>query len=171
MTLIFQTVHGSHLYGLAHAGSDVDIYKVVEGDSRRLQQVVTSETDTVTGSIGAFLMRASEGSHQSVEALFSRKKAWTPGMEEKWGPFIDSIRVTGPEVFAKYERTIKAFCYGDFKRRRHAARLALNLRYLRLHGRFNPTLDQAEVDWVNGVAFLEGERLHKFLLDNERPDR
>lgn len=163
--LIFETVHGSHLYGLARAESDLDLYKVYEGNGTKLRQSVQAGVDVVRGDLQAFLDRGLSGSHQSLEALFSPIKQWSPGMEEKWGPFLDNIRVTGSEVFEKYERTIHKFCFGDFKRRRHAVRLAINLGDLRKFGRFNPRLSdlQAEVA-THTAADYDGEELWRLLV-------
>lgn len=164
MSLIFKTIHGSHLYGLAHDYSDVDIYKVYEGTSLKLLQEVRDGIDTVHGSLDALLSRAYSGSHQSVEALFSRKKVWAPGMEQKWGSFIEGIHIQGEEVFAKYERTIKKFCFGDQKRRKHAIRLHSNLWDLRRGGRFDPTLPPWEVSLVNEMSEKSGQELKELLL-------
>lgn len=152
MGLIFRTVHGSHLYGLAHKDSDMDFYDVYEGKTRSLTQNINEGIDVVSGTLDAFLKRAYSGSHQSVEAIFSQEKQWAPGMEEKWGPMIDGVRVGGSGVFKKYERTIKKFSYGDFKRRRHAVRLAFNLAQLRRSGRFNPRLDTEDAFLANKWA-------------------
>lgn len=162
--LIFETVHGSHLYGLEHEGSDMDLYKVYENDGTTdLKQSIHAGVDTVRGSLDAFLKRATSGSHQSVEALFSPVKQWHPGMEEKYGPFIEGFRVSGGEAFAKYERTIHKFCYGNYKKRRHAVRLWLNLRDLRTYGRFNPRLDLDQQFIVDVGARLEGDELWNIL--------
>ena len=126
--LIFSTVHGSHLYGLAHEGSDRDVYYVYEGKGRNLRHAMNGDDDSVRGTLDAFLERAYTGSHQAVEALFSQKKDWAPGMFERYGAMLDRLYIEGGEVFAKYERTIKKFSYGDFKRRRHACRLRLNFK-------------------------------------------
>lgn len=163
--LIFETVHGSHLYGLAHSGSDRDLYKVYEGTGLHLKQSVHAGIDVVRGDLEAFVRRAQTGSHQSCEALFSPVKQYAPGMEERWGPFLDGFRVTGRDVFEKYERTITKFCYGDYKRRRHAARLHLSLTGLRRDGRFNPQLDEDEVRWVTMMAnAFTGDDLRNVLL-------
>jgi len=163
--LIFETVPGSHLYGLAHSGSDRDIYRVYEGTGIHLNQSVGLYRDVVRGDLEAFVRRALTGSHQSCEALFSPVKEYAPGMEAKWGPFLDGFRVTGREVFEKYERTITKFCYGDYKRRRHAARLHLSLMGLRRDGRFNPQLDEDEVRWVTMTAdAFTGDDLRDVLL-------
>lgn len=158
--LIFSTVHGSHLYGLAHADSDDDVYYVTEGKGKTLYQRVDGFDDYVIGTLDAFLHRAYTGSHQSVEALFSNEKQWGIGMEEKYGAFMNSIRIRGSEVFAKYERTIRKFCFGAYKRRVHAARLACNLRDLRECGRFDPMLTDMEAALCKGyAAAYEGEKL------------
>lgn len=163
--LIFSTVHGSHLYGLAHEGSDLDVYEVYEGKADNLRQSMSGKDDSVRGTLEAFLRRALTGSHQSVEALFSQKKVYAPGMEEKYGPMLDGLYIRGGDVYAKYERTIKKFCYGDFKRRRHACRLSLNLHELRKYGRFNPELRQAEAVLCSGYAnALHGDDLLAQLL-------
>ena len=161
---IFETVHGSHLYGLAHAGSDWDIYRVYEGTGTALKQSVTDGVDTVRGDLEAFVLRAQSGSHQSLEALFSPVKTWMPGMQEKWGPYLEGFRVTGHEVFEKYERTIRKFCYGDFKRKRHAIRLRYNLGELREYGRFNPRMRPGEITWANKYATYDSDELKALLL-------
>lgn len=158
--LIFSTVHGSHLYGLAHEESDLDVYEVYEGKSLKLRQSVSGKGDSVRGTLDAFLERAYTGSHQSVEALFSQKKDWAPGMFERYGAMLNRLYIEGGEVFAKYERTIKKFSYGDFKRRRHACRLRLNLQDLREYGRFNPELTETQKVMCNAYAKVyEGDEL------------
>lgn len=158
--LIFSTVHGSHLYGLAHEGSDRDVYYVYEGKGRNLRHAMNGDDDSVRGTLDAFLERAYTGSHQSVEALFSQKKDWSPGMFERYGAMLNRLYIEGGEVFAKYERTIKKFSYGDFKKRRHACRLRLNLQDLREYGRFNPELTETQKILCNGYAnAAEGDEL------------
>lgn len=143
MAAILRTIHGSHLYGLAHMESDEDTFTVVE-ERRRARQNVNKETgiDSVVVGFPLFMARVEAGSHQSVEALFSRVKAVDPEYEA----FFANYRVTSPEAFRAYERTITKFAHwGDIKRQRHAIRLAFNLRDLRSKGRFNPTLHPAQV--------------------------
>ena len=148
------------MYGLAHEESDRDVYYVYEGAGLKLRQSMSGDDDSVRGTLDAFLQRAYTGSHQSVEALFSREKVWAPGMQEKYGAMLDRLYIEGGEVFAKYERTIKKFSYGDFKRRRHACRLRLNLQDLREYGRFNPELTETQKILCNGYAnAAEGDEL------------
>lgn len=159
---IFSTIHGSHLYGLAHAKSDVDVFCVTDSEVRKSQHVQNGKYDTVYVGFSTFMERANAGSHQAVEALFSRQKHWAL---EEYRPIIESSFVCGPEVFAKYERTIRKFAHGDFKQRRHAVRLSFNLQELRATGQFNPEMDSIQVTLASGVAsVLEGDRLIERLL-------
>lgn len=143
---VLRTIHGSHLYGLAHSGSDHDEY-IVYLDSMKARQRVNHDegTDTVRMGLPQFIQRVEAGSHQSVEALFSPVKQVHP----EWAAFFEGYRVTSPEAFRAYERTITKFAHwGDEKRQRHAIRLALNLRDLRRNGRFNSRLSAREVAMV-----------------------
>lgn len=166
-SLIFSTIHGYRLYGLQKADSDFDIFNVTTSNDRGMKHRVNSESpgvvvDTTEAGLDTFLRMANSGSHQSVEALFSTRKVWN--MRE-YEPMLSGAFVCGPEVFGKYERTIRAFSYGDFKRRRHAVRLSMNLRDLRDIGRFDPEMDSMQVSLANGAAHqLEGDALVEKLL-------
>ncbi len=159
---VFRTVHGSTLYGLNHPGSDHDVFIVVDGDARTKHAVRGGEDVTVV-SLDRFLTLAQAGSHQSVEALFSPFKEWTvEGL--RWRPFIESFRVTGHEVNTRYMRTIRAFAdHPELKKRRHAARLRLNLDMLNAHGRFNPRLTDDERATVALLAGLQPGELWQIL--------
>ena len=165
---IFSTIHGSGLYGLAHEGSDYDVFMVTDSTRKKVshRMELDHEFDTVVDTtevgIDAFLRNAWSGSHQSVEALFSRRKVW---VNQDYRAMIEGARVGGAEVFAKYERTIKKFCYGDFKRRRHAVRLRFNLEGLRNEGRFNPEMTGTEIAFANAAAnVLKGDALLEKLI-------
>ncbi len=160
--IIFETIHGSRLYGLDHENSDRDSYVVTTSRRRKPRQTVQNGNDVVTVGISTFLEYAKSGSHQSVEALFSPYKVWH---DESWRPLIEGMRIGGADVFAKYERTIKAFCYGDFKRRRHAVRLSFALKSLRTYNRFNPLMTSQEIADANRLADqYEGFDLREKLL-------
>lgn len=170
MTVIFSTIHGSRLYGLDHPGSDHDSYTVVTNDhdfgSQPTRQAVRGFGDKVSADItftlSEFMKRADKGSHQALEAMFSPVKKWgcTPHPYER---YIESWVISGPDVFAAYERTIRKFAFEDFKRRRHGVRLSQNLTALRALGRFNPKMTVAQIQQANeyattmsGNAFLRG---------------
>lgn len=162
---VFSTVHGSHLYGLEHADSDQDVFTVTTSTAPRARQHIRLDgTDTAVVGFDAFVRRAISGSHQSVEALFSPYQQWSSHLELQ--PYLRGLRIGGAAVAAKYERTILAFSGGDYKKRRHAARLSLNLDQLRRHGRFCPVLNDLEKDYVSTVADLHGDRLLDELFEN-----
>lgn len=161
MTVIFETVHGSRLYGLAHEQSDHDLFRVTTSKARKARHYKNGDEDICEVGISLFLERAQSGSHQSVEALFSPFKHWS---DESYRPVIESTVVAGGGVYAKYERTIRKFCYGDFKRRRHACRLAINLHYLRRYRRFNPCMTSTEITLANAYAArFEGDELAQHI--------
>ena len=61
-----------------------------------------------------------------------------------------------------YRRTIKSFALtGDFKRRRHALRLAANLSELSRRGQFNPRLSPALAQELTGVAGSDYDTLDR----------
>lgn len=157
MDIAFETVHGSHLYGLAHEGSDNDTFVVLSSQHAPMRQHVEGASDITTCGWGTFLEYALGGSHQSLEALYSTRKKWH---DETLRPLLDAARANGGGVFHKYERTIKKFCFLDEKRRRHAVRLGLNLQDMRRRGWFDPTLTPAQVTYVRGLASrFEGDEL------------
>lgn len=161
--VIFTTVHGSRLYGFSHHGSDYDTFTVTTSRAVKSKQTIVGHEDQFKVGLARFLDLATSGSHQSVEALFSPYKVWGTGpAAEQYKPMIVSIRVGG--VAEKFERTIRKFSYGDFKRRRHACRLSLALDSLRVYGRMNPALNEFQIGWCNRTAELEGDDLAKALF-------
>lgn len=154
---ILVTIHGSHLYGLNHSDSDLDFFRVVENAGPAFQRV-TGGFDVVQMTLDSFLTHVFNGSHQSCEAMFSQQ-SW---VDPKYKPMFDSMRVTGANAFARYERTIKSFSYGDDKKRRHAVRLGYNLAGLRANGRFNPVLTD---DQRANVMELSKQYRNRVLFD------
>lgn len=154
--LVFQTMHGSRLYGFDTDTSDYDYFRVTTSTATKAKHTVSHDIngrtlDTVTVGMNHFLELAKGGSHQSVEALFSQRKEYGPAWDE-YGAMLNNMRVTGPEVLDKYRRTIVSFSYGDFKRRRHAVRLKFCMIYLRANGIFNPTLSTQNAEWCTNLA-------------------
>lgn len=163
MTELFRTVHGSRLYGMDTDSSDLDLFIVTDSTAPRAKHRIVGREDRVTVGLETFLRRVAEGSHQSVEAAFSRVKCWTDE-GAAYRPMINGLLVGGPDVYEKYERTIKKFCFGDFKRRRHAVRLAFNPGELRREMRFNPKMSELQITAANLWAKeLEGEALWKTI--------
>ncbi|MFI9629219.1 hypothetical protein [Streptomyces sp. NPDC052042] len=160
--IIFATPHGSRLYGFQTDSSDEDWLIVTDSRRPRASHTVRDGLDVVQIGWTAFLEHVLAGSHQSVEAAFSHRKLWR---DARFRSHLDTLLVAGDDVARKYRRTIKAFCFGDFKRRRHAVRLAQNLSDLRRYGRFNPEMTQREAAFAGTLAEnLAGNALAGILL-------
>lgn len=163
---LFRTVHGSHLYGLAHAGSDHDTYEVVTrlpyvahngSRSKYARQTIQGSEDRFVIDLSTFMAQCDRGVPQALEAMFS-----TVADVDHIAELRAGYRAGG-EVVARYLRTIKAFYnHGDAKRRRHAARLAQNLQDIRQYGRFNPKVYSVEA--LDLLTRLSHEDLQDFAL-------
>lgn len=73
--VIFATVHGSYLYGTAHSKSDVDFYVVVK-EGKGKQKKYEDSSDVILIDLEHFLTKVKEGTHQSIEALYSPYAIW-----------------------------------------------------------------------------------------------
>lgn len=165
--MLYKTVHGSHLYGLAHAESDNDFYVVVETQPKKkakyAKHSVVDGVDVTTLDFGTWVNQCQAGVPQALEAMFSHYPLFeADGVKE----FRNSFRV-GPGMRDRYYRTIDNFlAEPDFKRNRHALRLALNLRDGLRYGRFNPTLSPRAKVWVTFHAkHMPFNELREFVLD------
>lgn len=158
---LYKTIHGSRLYGLAHAGSDEDFYTVVtkvETDtrfgrqtrSRYAKQTIIGQEDSMVVDFGTWVEMCKSGVPQALEAMFSAM----PVGDDRLSDFRASFRV-GTEVYERYLRTIKSFALSEdpgFKKKRHALRLALNLNEMGRTGRFNPTLSDKDAAYITDRA-------------------
>lgn len=158
MTLLLRTVHGSRLYNLSHANSDWDWFEIHGWDKFRGKQKISGDDDRTRASYDSFMRYCDKGVPQYLEAMFSRQAEFDAM------PFnrLD-YRLNLTHVRDTYMRTIKAFWLegweleatdkrNAFKKRRHAIRLALNLRSMHECGTFDPTLTDAQVDYCNDRA-------------------
>ena len=150
--ILFKTVHGSHLYGLAHAESDNDFYtvldKVKNARAKYAKQTISDDgTDSMVVDFGTWLDQCVSGVPQALEAMFSNSP-----LVDDISHFRSAYRVsTGASE--RYLRTITNFVFTqDPKRKRHGLRLALNMYDFTRAGRFNPTLTPNEVDFVTEQA-------------------
>ncbi len=157
-TILFKTVHGSRLYGLAYAGSDNDFYTVVtkaETDhrfgkqtrARYAKQKIIGNEDSFVVDFGTWIEMCKSGVPQALEAMFSDMVIGNDLIED----YRRSFRA-GSQVFPKYLDTIKSFALAEdptTKKRRHALRLALNLNQMAKTGRFNPTLSEEDARYVS----------------------
>ena len=161
--MLFQTVHGSRLYGLAHAGSDYDWYTVVSkvktAKATYAKHKVVDDLDTTVLDLGTWLKQCQEGVPQALEAMFSNM-----AVHDELGAFRAGYRV-GTQVYERYYRTIKSFALSEeYKRKRHALRLALNLNEMGRTGRFNPTLSPADARYVSDMATKSNSDVYGLAL-------
>lgn len=155
MDVLFRTIHGSFLYGLGHAGSDQDFYTVIANKPRHrkkyAKQTIHDGIDSMTVDLSTFRVYCDMGVPQALEAVFSP----FAGIDHI-ADFRRSYRVDTGAMMERYRRTIKSFSLGgDFKRRRHALRLCLNLTEALETGRFNPRLSQSHATAITIGAGLE----------------
>lgn len=156
-TELLKTIHGSKLYGLAHAGSDDDFYVVtptvkVARNARKnnARQSISGNLDTVYVDFKTFTRLASEGVPQALEAMYSRQSESEYFEDYRRGYFSSD-----PVVIHTYMRTMKSFSLTEkdtYKRKRHALRLALNLEEILYTGRFNPTLNAENANRISRYA-------------------
>lgn len=167
--VIFKTIHGSHLYGLAHEGSDEDYYTVLDRGNRgrRLKyskQSIVDGIDSVTVDLGTWLRLCEKGVPQALEAMFS------PVAEvDEISSLRTSYRVGFTNMRDTYYRTMENFLdAGDEKRRKHALRLWANLGQASRHGRFNPRLTSKQVIVIESlVSRLSVDELRSLCLSND----
>lgn len=152
MRVLFKTIHGSHLYGLAHAESDNDFYTVLETQKKKRaryskQTISADGTDALTVDFGTWMNQCVDGVPQALEAMFSQMP-----LHDELSEFRSAFRVsTGASE--RYLRTITNFVFTqEHKRKRHGLRLALNMYDFTRAGRFNPTLSPNEVDFLTEYA-------------------
>ena len=161
MEVLFKTVHGSRLYGLAHENSDHDFYTVVSkvktAKAKYAKQSIIDGVDSTVVDFGTWLHQCEIGVPQALEAMFSEQ-----ALVDKIEPFRLGYR-TGSQCWDRYLRTIKSFALDEennFKKKRHALRLAWNFNVMRRYGRFNPTLTEQDVVVINEYAKLEPEEVY-----------
>ena len=156
--VLFSTPHGSHLYGLAHEGSDRDTYTVVtraphveqRSRARYARQTIKGSEDEFVIDLSTFLLLCDKGVPQALEAMWSQSPT-----VDLLGALRGGYRASTP-VIGTYLRTIKSFARaGDYKRRRHALRLALNARDILHFGFFNPRLTESDAQLVSRLAHRE----------------
>jgi len=162
--VLFKTVHGSHLYGLAHENSDNDFYtvldKVKNKKARYAKQKIVDSEDSMVVDFGTWLGMCVNGVPQALEAMFS-----TMPLYDDIRQFRAGFRVsTGASE--RYLRTITNFCFTqDPKRKRHGLRLALNMHDFLREGRFNPTLNANEADYVTEQAKKDCDAVYAIAMN------
>jgi hypothetical protein len=151
LDVLFKTPHGSHLYGLAHEGSDRDYYVVVDkvpsARAKYAKQSIIGDEDTMVVDFGTWTMMCTNGVPQALEAMFSEQ-----AIIDRLAP-LRQMFVVSTGAYERYLRTITSFTMTqDNKRKRHGVRLALNMNSFAETGRFDPTLNPNEVDFITEYA-------------------
>lgn len=168
-TVLFKTATGSKLYNLANANSDDDYYvitptKYVAGKSRRsaIKQSLTGDLDTVFMDFKSFVNLCSTGAPTTLEVMFSQASR-----SDFFEDYRNGYYCSDPAVVHKYMATIKRFSLEtndkQFKYRRHALRLALNLEEILYTGRFNPTLSNSTATQITRFTEMSDEKYFKEL--------
>ncbi len=146
------TVHGSHLYGLAHADSDDDMYTVADLDMSRAVQAVMGKDDMTIVPLDAFMDACWYGQPKALEALWSPQATMSPMMAE----FARSFRLGSGTAQRSFRRTrehlLQTGNIDKMKKRRHALRLAIQLRSVMETGRFNPELNAHTKALITRIA-------------------
>lgn len=158
-TVLFKTVHGSRLYGLAREDSDNDYFTLCANRpkvrARYAKQKIEGQEDSLVMDFSTWLQSCEKGVPQALEAMFS-----TMALVDEIAAFRASYTV-GTGVFDTYFRTIKSFALQEgYKPKRHALRLALNLRQMASTGRFNPTLSPEDAAYVSDMAHKGNEDVY-----------
>lgn len=108
---LLETVHGSHLYGLARPESDLDTYRVVMNEPEaskvlklKTKQSLSGKDDVLETSLSAFMMKCSEGVPQALEAMFS-----TVATVDEMHHYRKSYYLNTPSFARTYRRTLFNF--------------------------------------------------------------
>lgn len=162
MKILYRTIMGSRLYGLAREDSDYDWLNIVDGQFKTTQAVnkITGQDETVM-SLTSFINEANSGVPRALEAMFSHKAEI-----DKIAQFRANFRAgSNYNVYLGIMKRIALTeKYDDFKHRRHILRLGLNMKDLRTWGRFNPTLSKIDIEMVNSLAALPMEHVYNDAL-------
>lgn len=164
MNVLLKTVHGSHLYGLNHKDSDMDIYEVIEttrtSRKRNIKQTIANGLDKTVVDMSTFMVMVDDCVPQALEAL------WTPVAEiDKISNFRNSYRVNRAKMRDVYIRTAINFAHHeDDKHRRHAIRLLLNLCTAMEFGKFNPRMDKMDLLILNATMSKEKDNYENVFV-------
>lgn len=159
--VILKTIHGSHLYGLNHTHSDNDMYVVVDGPKDYVKHEIRGTNDVFALSLTRFLKYCEQAVPQSLEALFSPYAS----LREDYAPLLTSFRVGTQPAQERYRRTIRNFSTStDFKRKRHAYRLSINLCQSVRTGTIRPNLTDEEIRFATSAAHEHSNDLLEDVL-------
>lgn len=167
------TKHGSHLYNLATAGSDLDLYEIYDffwqnyRPKKQASQKINTELDQTSVSLEYFVNFVYKGMPQAIETLFSTELNWLEH-DQQWyeirAGLEKEVKQRLPIILSTYKRTAWNFHAKDnIKKNRHALRLTINAQELKSNGYFNPSLTHPVIIGITEKAHLPwNERLHNF---------
>lgn len=176
--LLFRTIHGSRLYGLANEDSDYDYWEVysnkIPSPAKDIQQKIAGKSDVVKMNLSTFMLYANRSSHQVLDCMFSTKVEF-----DLLSDFRNNFYINTATFVPLYERTIKAFGMRNesdgepkyvLKSKRHALRMYYQLQDGLEHGRFNPTLTEERAQFLlNASESVLTEALEETGLLSEKP--
>lgn len=174
-TYLYETLVGSHLYGLAHAGSDIDTMRIYTGtmgqSNRKGLQTITGDLDVLEFPLGAFVMMASRGAPQILEAMYSPIAAPSAIDGLRWGFRADTAAAVNSYRNRIARNFKKASSQPDpVKFYRHSLRRAWNLRDLLQNGIFNPMMsDKARELAGNMLADCHSKEQFAELIRSQCP--
>ena len=154
-------MHGSYLYGLAHSQSDIDLYRVILTEDKHYNshKVYGGQWDFTVLSLDRFVDQVNKGVPQALEALYAQHAYH----HSDYWHYLRGLRPDRYTVAATYWRTALNFAEGDYKSKRHALRLALNLFDFMRDGFFDPRLSDAEITLVNTYARFDTKEFRVFI--------
>lgn len=155
--LLFETVHGSRLYGLDHDESDQDFYRVYSGKYKS-KQTIENGIDMTCHSLDSFMKQAEKGVPQALEAMFAPTPTidYISAMRSGFNPNLVNCLNT-------YSRTIYNFIeMNTTKSLRHAMRLSMNLQDLYRFGMFNPTLNGIDRNMILRMSECSKDQIVNF---------
>lgn len=151
--LLYRTIVGSRLYGTNRPDSDYD-WMEVYSENMSTHQKIVGNIDTTQISLSNFMLRAGEGAHQMLEAMFAPRTDVDMFYDMRSHFYPDTAKTVN-----LYRRTINKF--GDHKARKKvkamttALRMTYNLEELIQKGKFNPKLDGGTIDMLNSLTWDE----------------
>lgn len=130
----------------------------------RPRQVIAGEDDTIKVTLSTFMMLASEGRHQYLEAMFAPRTDVDMFYDMRSNFYPDTAMTVN-----LYRRTINKF--GDHKARKKvkamttALRMTYNLEELIQKGKFNPKLDGGTIAVLNSLTWDEAFKATQDRMD------
>lgn len=173
MSILLNTVIGSHLYGTSHSQSDYDYYVVtsnnyiVDGVTKQVKatQIIVNGVDTTTLPLSKFMRMADKCVPQALEAMFSTKATVDVFKDLRENYYINPINMLETYTSTINSHVIRGFYQEDLKAKKHAIRLALNLRDALQHGRFSPELSEEDKVIIHFTSQVNEGTMLKLIND------